>query len=290
MIHEQQTVIVVAVALPVVLLVAFLLGQLARWLLRGRVRLATATTTVLAVLGISGGLLLGAAIFRTPRLWSPGVVLLALGLTMVLLAAFAALAVRWQPPAPRATVEELIRRGESDRLEFKASARWNLHTRARDERIEQVIAKTVGGFLATDGGTLLIGVADDGTVVGLAADFRVVKSPDPDRFELWLRDLLTQTLGQNAAALPTIDFTAVQVEGDPTYVCRVACPASPRPVYVRSVKGQAGRDLWVRTGNSTRQLGVDEAVDYVMHRWPLGFGANLAAQLRAAVRGTGSAD
>ena len=40
-------------------------------------------------------------------------------------------------------MQELIRRGESDRLEFKSSARWNLHTKARDERIELVIAKAV---------------------------------------------------------------------------------------------------------------------------------------------------
>jgi hypothetical protein len=44
----------------------------------------------------------------------------------------------------------------------------------------------------------------------------------------------------------------------------------------------------VRTGNSTRQLKVDEAVDYVMLRWPLGMGRTFAAQLRVAVRGSGT--
>jgi hypothetical protein len=44
----------------------------------------------------------------------------------------------------------------------------------------------------------------------------------------------------------------------------------------------------VRSGNSTRQLKVDEAVDYVMLRWPLGIGRTVAAQLRAAVRGSGA--
>jgi hypothetical protein len=58
---------------------------------------------------------------------------------------------------------------------------------------------------------------------------------------------------------------------------------SPRPVYLRSGKG-AGPELWVRTGNSTRQLSVDEANSYVMHRWPLSLGATVAAQFRAAVR------
>lgn len=290
MIGEEQTVIQVALALPLVLLLAYVVGRLARWVLRGRVRLSASTTTVLAVLGLSGGLLIAGLLFDGPRLWNPSVVLLALGLTIALLAGFAALASRLQHPVPSADLAELIRRGESDRLEFKSSARWNLHTQARDDRIEQVIAKTVAGFLNADGGTLLIGIDDNGQTVGLAADFAVVKSPDPDRFELWLRDFLTQALGQNAATLPAITFTAVEAAGADTYVCRVTCPSSPRPVYVRASKGPASTELWVRTGNSTRQLKVDEAVDYVMHRWPLGAGANLAAQLRAAARGTGSAD
>jgi len=216
------------------------------------------------------------------------VLLLALGATMAILAVFAAVAAAVQRPQPGEPVQELIRRGESDRLEFKSSARWNLHTAQRDERIEMVIAKTVAGFLNSDGGTLLIGVNDDGIVVGLVNDFAVVKAPDADRFELWLRDFLAGTLGQNAAALPIIDFTPTTVNGAATHVCRVTCPASPRPVFVRPAKGAGQSELWVRTGNSTRQLKVDEAVDYVMHRWPLGIGPTVAAQLRAAVRGSGT--
>jgi hypothetical protein len=116
----------------------------------------------------------------------------------------------------------------------------------------------------------------------------VVKAPDADRFERWLRDFLVATLGQNSAALPVIDFTPVTVGDRETFVCRVTCPASPRPVFLRAPKGAGQSELWVRTGNSTRQLKVDEAVDYVMLRWPLGIGRTVAAQLRAAVRGSGA--
>jgi hypothetical protein len=286
-VYGRESVIAIAVALPVWLLVAYLTGRLARWLLRGRVQLTTSTTTVIAVLGVSGGLLIGGLGFPDANPWSPMVILPAVALTVALLALFAAVAARLQPARPREPVLELIRRGESDRLEFKSSARWNLHTRARDERIELVIAKAVSGFLNADGGTLLIGVNDDGEPVGLANDFTVVKSPDADRFELWLRDFLATTLGQPAAVQPVIDFTPVTVEQADTYICRVTCPASPRPVFLRPGKGGAQPELWVRIGNSTRQLKVDEAIDYVTHRWPLGIGRTLSAQLRAAARGSG---
>jgi len=285
---DQQSVVTVAIALPVVLLAAYLIGQLARWLLRGRVKLSIATTIVLSVLGISGGLLIGGLVIDDVEPWSFSVLLLALGVTIAILAAFAAVAGRLQQPAAREPIEELIRQGESDRLEFKSTARWNLHTAQRDDRIEMVIAKTVCGFLNTDGGTLLIGISDDGVPVGLINDFATVKAPDPDRFELWLRDFLGSTLGQNSAALPAFDFTPIDVDGTATFVCRVRCPASPRPVFVRPAKGAGQSELWVRTGNSTRQFKVDEAVDYVMVRWPMGVGRTVAAQLRAAVRGSGA--
>lgn len=288
MVYGQQSVFAIAVALPLWLLVAYLIGQLARWLLRGRVSLSTSSTTVIAVLGVSGGMLVGGLVRGVDaEPWDVIVIGMAVGLTMLLLAVFATFAARLQPPRPAEDIEQLIRRGESDRLEFKSSARWNLHTKARDEKIELVIAKAVSGFLNADGGTLLIGVNDAGGLVGLANDFAVVKSPDPDRYELWLRDLLATTLGQPAAVQAVIDFTPVTVDDADTFVCRVTCPASPRPVFLRPGKGGGQPELWVRNGNSTRQLKVDEAVDYVMYRWPLGVGRTVAAQFRAAARGSG---
>ncbi len=277
----------IAITMPIVLLVAYLVGQLARWLLRGRVRLSTATTIVLSVLGISVGMLIAGLTVDGVRVWSPIVIVLAVGMTTAILAAFAAVASRMHRPQPREAVQDLIRRGESDRLEFKSTARWNVHTSARDVRMEMAIAKAVAGFLNTDGGTLLIGVDDDGVVLGLANDFSTVRGGDADRYELWLRDFLTTTLGQNAAATPIIDFTPVTVDEVDTFICRVTCPTSPRPVFIRPPKGGGNSELWVRTGNSTRELEVDEAVDYVMHRWPLGVGRTVSAQLRAAVRGSG---
>ena len=288
---DDASTVTVALSLPLVLLAAYLTGLAARWLLRGRVRLSTSTTIVLSVIGMSVGMLIGGLTLDARRPWNPAVVLLAVGVTALLLAGFAAVAAHLQPPKARESVPELIARGESDRLEFKSSARYNLHTGTRDEKIEAVIAKTVAAFANADGGTLLIGVADDGEIVGLANDLAIMKAPDPDRFELWLRDFLSTVLGPNAAALPVVDFARIPVgdEGGATerLVCRVTCPASPRPVYVRPAKGNGPTDFFVRTGNSTRALRVDEATDYAMLRWPLGIGRTVSAQLRAAVRGGG---
>lgn len=273
----------VAAALPLVVLDGWLLGSLARWLLRGRARLGMATAIIIAILATALGLFVAGLINPEVLLWSPLTVLLALGFSIAGIAGYSAIAAHFQRPQ-RAGLAELVRAGESDRVEFKSTARVNLRTGAKDERMERVVAKTVAAFLNSDGGTLVIGVDDTGAALGLEPDFGTLKSPDADRFELWLRDLFTTSLGQNAAAIVEVDFadlpTADQVTAQ---VCRVTCRPSPRPVYLRAGRG-ATPELWVRTGNSTRQLGVDEATEYVMHRWPLSLGSTVAAQLRAAVR------
>ena len=51
-----------------------------------------------------------------------------------------------------ATIEDLIAAGESQTIEFKSTARWNLHTEQPDTKLEHVIVKTVCGFLNAEGG------------------------------------------------------------------------------------------------------------------------------------------
>lgn len=277
--------ILLGLGLPIALLAAYLIGQVTRWLVHRRVSVRTSTTVVLAVIGMSLGLVLSSLIFRDSEPWSLEVLLLSIACTAALLGLFALVARRFQPPRPRMSILEVARGGESQLVEFKSSARWNLHTQQRDERMEMVVAKTVAGFLNADGGTLLLGVDDDGQAIGLENDFSLVKRPDTDRYELWLRDLLSTTLGQNAAALPVIDFAPVDVDGTPTYLCRLSCPNSPRPVFLEPARNER-TEFWVRSGNSTRQLTLENAVDYITAQWPLGVGRTMAAQLRSSFRGS----
>jgi hypothetical protein len=296
----------IALVLPLVLLIAWAFATSARLVLRGRARLGAATAIVLAILATSLGLLVTGWLRPDAGAFSPLTIAICLGFSVAAIAAYGAVAAYVQRPV-RSSVPELLARGESDRLEFKSTARVNLRTQAKDERMEQVIAKAVCGFLNSDGGTLLIGVDDAGVPLGLDPDFATLKSPDADRFELWLRDLLTTTMGVNAANLVAVDFATVPAvdrgpreddgaalpvatpagdPGDGVLVCRLDCASSPRPVYLRPNR-TAAPELWVRSGNSTRQLRVDDATDYVMHRWPLSLGSNLAAQVKSAVRFSG---
>ena len=76
-----------------------------------------------------------------------------------------------------------------------------------NKALEGVVVKTVAGFLNAAGGTLLIGVDDDGALVGLAADYATLKKQDRDGFELHLQNILARDLGEAASSsFLTVNF------------------------------------------------------------------------------------
>lgn len=163
-------------------------------------------------------------------------------------------------PAVLATAE-LIAAGESRNVEFKSTARLNLHTSQRDAAIELAVVKTVAGFLNAHGGTLVIGVADDGTVRGLQDDYVAVGNKGRDGYENFLTTLLDSRIGRAAVAHVAVAFDVVEGHD----VCRVDVKPSPEPVFVTNDKGDA--DLYVRLNNSTRLLNTADALKYVRQHW-----------------------
>ena len=66
--------------------------------------------------------------------------------------------------ALQSDLQTLIAQGESANLEFKSSFRWDLRENKVNRALEGVILKTLAGYMNGNGGTLLIGVADDGAL------------------------------------------------------------------------------------------------------------------------------
>lgn len=246
-----------SVAFMLALIEGAALGLLVRRLLGPRVRLGWAEAVVSGIAGSALGALLVSAILGYTRERWAAVVLAGAASTVLVM-----LVVGYFTRQPRLTVDDLVAAGESARVEFKSTARCNLHTGQRDDKIELIIAKTVAAFANAAGGDLMIGVDDQGQPVGLADDLKFMKSPDLDRFELWLHDHLTKCLGAPATTHVAVTFPPLNGQT----VCHMRVTPSNRPVFVTVGKGQPAQ-MWVRVGNSTRQLPVDEALSYAADRW-----------------------
>lgn len=159
------------------------------------------------------------------------------------------------------SVPALIAAGESEHVEFKASARWDLERQCVNRSIEDVIARAVAGFLNHAGGSLLIGVTDTGDVSGLERDYQSLKDRNRDGFERFVIGLVRSRLGGDACPLVHVTFHTLQGRD----ICRVIVEPATSPAYYHD--GNTFR-LFVRAGNSTRELDVREAVRHVARRFP----------------------
>lgn len=112
----------------------------------------------------------------------------------------------FQPKPGDPEIAALLAAGESARVEFKSTARWDLRENKKSPVLEQVILKTVAAFLNSQGGTVLLGVADDGTALGLDADFAILHKKNADGYELFLTDLLLGHFGKDCS--PCVRITS----------------------------------------------------------------------------------
>ena len=171
------------------------------------------------------------------------------------------------PKVGDSEILNLIAQGESAQLEFKSTARWNLKEAKKDPTMEEVILKTVAAFLNTQGGTLLIGVEDNGNILGLQPDYQTLAKKNRDGYELWLtNDLLLKEMGKEFAPYFTISFHIV----DRQEICKITVQRAPEPVFVkiRNKAGQPEECLFIRAGNSTHKLTPSEIAKHVKNYWP----------------------
>lgn len=154
----------------------------------------------------------------------------------------------------------LIKRGEDDGLEFKSSYRYDYRLEKVNKALENVIIKTIAGFLNAQGGSLLIGVADDGRILGLDPDYNTLHRKDQDGFTQLLMSAIADKLGTPACRLIRILFHR-QNEMD---VCRVIVLPSPFPIYM---KEEDQSRFYIRTASGTREMDIQEAISFIKAKW-----------------------
>jgi len=209
-------------------------------MLNETVRLATATTNVPSEM-----IAVDYRKMRDPRIFPPEVAL------KIVSALAKTIIGRMQSVAQTAS-KILIQKGENQNVEFKSTLRTNLHTGKKDPRMEFAVLKTTAGFLNSDGGVLFIGVADDATAKGVAAD----GFANDDKYLLHIGHLINSRLGSNANQYVEVNFISV----DAKTVLRLDCSSSPEPVYLKE-KNEVF--FFVRQNAQTAPLNIEQAVNYI---------------------------
>ncbi len=162
---------------------------------------------------------------------------------------------------------------ESVHLEYKATLRTRDSDGELYKPLETATLKTVAAFLnSRDGGTLLIGVADDGSVHGIDSDYATLRKDgkdDRDLFQLHLGQIITSSMGAAAATNVTTQIHTV----DGLDIARVHVRPSGVPVdatvTVVDKQGQHTKKtaFFVRVNNGTKELEDAERSKFTAGRW-----------------------
>jgi hypothetical protein len=154
-------------------------------------------------------------------------------------------------------LKTIILKGESHNLEFKSTLRMNLAIMKKDPNIEHSSLKTIAAFLNTSGGTLLIGVRDDGSLEGIETD----EFENTDKFLLHLWNLIKSSLGKEITAFIHAVFQVI----DKKTACSIICERSTKPVFLR--QKNFGEEFYIRIGPSSAKLEISEALEYISERF-----------------------
>lgn len=149
----------------------------------------------------------------------------------------------------------LIDAGESASLEFKSTLRRNLKTGKDGMEIAVAWMKTVVALMNSDGGILLIGVDDDGNIIGTDAD----EFENEDKCRLHFKNLVNHHIGPEFNRF--IHLKVRDVQGKVVLV--VECERVRKPVFLTMGKNE---DFYVRSGPSSLKLSMSQMVKYLEER------------------------
>jgi uncharacterized protein YaaQ len=156
--------------------------------------------------------------------------------------------------------KEMIVEGENETIEFKSSSRWDYRQRCVNKELQKSILKTITGFLNSNGGTLLIGIDDDGIIIGIENDIKSIKKQNLDGYRLFLTTLISDNIGKQFNSYIKIEFPNI----DGKIICSIVVIKSDNAAFLKD-KNQ--NKFFIRTHNQTQELDPKETFEYIPSRF-----------------------
>ncbi len=157
-------------------------------------------------------------------------------------------------------IPTLVTKGEGEFLEFKASLMWDYRKQSVNKELYEPVMKNLVAFMNGNGGMLLVGIGDDGEILGIEQDMSTLRKPGVDGFENVFNVAFGNMIGVEYRPFVTLDFPSIQ---DKT-VCSITVRPASHPAYLRH-KGK--EEFYLRTGNASNALPVSKAIPYAKSRF-----------------------
>jgi hypothetical protein len=232
-----------------------------------------------------------AAFFAVPELYAVAGILFQALLFVVIAAAAAILLKHRDIPSPSLPEEDaeairtMIKTGENDHTEFKLLALWSTDLtkeeilasesseirKYRNNASKFIIARSIAGFLNTDGGDLIIGIAEDRIknsthAAGIEEDYSKLQEKDrnPDGYRRMIVDSVIQKylpeIFNTASRFIHLSFPAISGRT----LCHIHILPADRPVFVSIGNEEL---FFIRVDASTRSLTGKVMTQYILNRF-----------------------
>jgi membrane protein YdbS with pleckstrin-like domain len=166
-------------------------------------------------------------------------------------------AVRVTPiPQEIKPIHELIAGGEDQFVEFKSSLMWDYRQQKVNKNLYEPVLKNVVGFMNSTGGTVIIGVDDDGEVLGLDSDYQAMRKPNADGFENVFNMAFNKMVGVEFRRFVDVAFPEI----DGKQVCVLTARPASQPAYLTH---RGKESFYIRAGNACQPLTVSQAARYI---------------------------
>lgn len=154
---------------------------------------------------------------------------------------------------------QIIKEGENDKGEFKETFHVNIKTGKKDKSLKREVSRAVAGMLNSDGGLILIGIANDGTIEGVARDLYYYNAntnqENKDKMRIDIDDTLTTDLG--ILVKKNLNLSYEELKGKEIFIIKIS--PSSLPVFLNNV-------FYVRDGARTIQLEGPTLGEYIFKR------------------------
>jgi transcriptional regulator with XRE-family HTH domain len=165
----------------------------------------------------------------------------------------------------KTSIVEFIKKGETKNIEFKSSLRYCLKSLKSEKFIEHSAIKNICAFLNSNGGKLIIGVEDNGEILGLEnTDFITFKEDDKkDAFLKHFDNLISKYFGNDLSLNLVVNFEKV----DSKSVCEIdVIPNNNGPIFLKNPDNNK-EEFYIRRNASAVALNMDEFYKYSRERW-----------------------
>ena len=151
----------------------------------------------------------------------------------------------------------LISKGEGEKIEFKETLRYNIHTKQFDKAIVHSTLKNICAFLNTKGGTLFVGVSDDGEIKGVKRDDFVTN----DKYLLFLNNHIKKQIGSEF--IPFISYDFHNISGEDILI--IKCKESDREVFLKN--SSDNEEYYIRVGSASTVLEGSKLIGYIERKF-----------------------